>query len=180
MAVNHERLANSSSESPGALDISRAARPTFATGGSGSRGVFRPGRAKVFLIHILRCSVRFLFLSIFLLGSSTAWCKCVTITYVITGRVLSGDGRPVSNVGLAVEWSQLDTIEHVATVSAIDGTYRLEVPFYAYSGMSTTSRADLCYAVLSKVRLLAVRGDVRKKKSVSISSETTSVNWVFN
>jgi hypothetical protein len=37
VAVNHGRLANSSSESPGALDISGAARPTFATGGSGSK-----------------------------------------------------------------------------------------------------------------------------------------------
>ena len=129
---------------------------------------------------IVRCVVRSLFLSFLLLTSSTAWCKCITIYYTISGRVLTTAGKPLSDVGLVVEWSQLDRTERVATVSARDGTYKVEVPFYAYSGASSTTREDLCHAVLSEVRVSALRGDGTKQKTVRISGKKTSVDWVFD
>ena len=70
MAVNHERLTNSSSESPGALDISIAARPTFATGGSGSKGEFdnRSKNRPLVICYSLRESA-----GQTALGSTPAW-----------------------------------------------------------------------------------------------------------
>ena len=123
--------------------------------------------------------MRSLFLSFLLLGSSSAWCKCATTFYTITGRV-SIAGQPISGVGLVVEWSQLDRVERVATVSASDGTYKLEVPFYGYSGRNPTTGGDLCHAVLSEVRISAVRGDVTKQRVVQISAVKTSVDWVLD
>ena len=121
--------------------------------------------------------MRWLYALLVFLCCGVAWVKCATTWYVITGQVVTVNGLPAPNVTLAVEWRQFDRTEHVEAVSASDGTYKLEVPFYPYSGRSWL-HGDLCKAALEKAQVSAQRGEVKKQRDVLISGEITSVDWV--
>lgn len=124
--------------------------------------------------------MRSLFVVFLLLAGSAAWCKCSLIAYSVSGRVLDATGRPVSGVELAVEWSQLGKIERVATSTSSDGTYNLTIPFYPSTGVYLKDRGDICTAVLSEFHATAIRGAVKKDRTVQIAGEVTSVDWVFD
>jgi hypothetical protein len=123
--------------------------------------------------------VRSLFLFVLLLGCPSAWCKCVTTYYAVTGRVLSSAGQPIAGVNLTVE-AQANNFERVATVTASDGMYKLEIPFNAYSGRSLITGGDLCGAVISEIRVSAARAGVTNRKVVHVSAANTVVDWIFD
>jgi hypothetical protein len=89
-----------------------------------------------------------------------AHAKCVELTYVFEGRVLSESGRPAAGALVGVSWLEFGQAAGPAiAVADGEGFYRLSVRFRP--GNDITLLGPACTERLDRINITAYAGDLR-------------------